>query len=222
MFEFIPELHQYYLDGRRIPATTQVLDDYGLVDYDGVPEHILRAKAELGTEVHEHCLAMDLERLDWGMVTDEQMPYVLAWESFRATGRFEAFILERRGHAWVDGLPYGFTADREGLLDRRPAVLEIKTTSNVERSWGPQLAAYASGLYAADKTVRHRVAVHLKPNGTYALHAYSDVRDYVVFKLALRQWWERNGGNSNGSNGTDRSGQACAADRGPGHAANGQ
>jgi hypothetical protein len=45
-------------------------------------------------------------------------------------------------------------------------------------------------LRAIDGIARRRVAVHLKPNGSYSLLSLSDTKDYQVFKwaLALKHW----------------------------------
>ena len=45
-------------------------------------------------------------------------------------------FIEYRGVSEVDGMKYGWTLDRTGLLFKRRSLCELKCTANVEPSWG--------------------------------------------------------------------------------------
>jgi len=87
--------------------------------------------------------------------------------------------------------------DREGILNREPLVLEIKTAETAEPSWGLQVAAYALGLPrpCLPPFEYHRVVVQLKPAGTYKLHTFSGPDEPRAFKSALHlaYWALRHG-----------------------------
>jgi hypothetical protein len=206
-FQFIEETHTYLNGGRVVPSVTQILERAGLVCYDHIPKPILDHKAEVGTAAHAAAHYFDEGDLQLTTVDDEVMPYLDAWMLFRQETRFAARAIERRGIARVDGMEYGYTFDRDGLLDGRATLLEIKCTAGVEISWGPQTAAYEMALRAEDGVARQRVAVHLKPTGSYSLLKLSEVKDYQVWTwaLALEVWKQSKGrGYGYGSPRTER------------------
>lgn len=185
---FVPETHTYLVDGREVRSVTQILNDVGLINYDLVPQAVLDRKAQIGTAAHAASWYLDQNDLNWETVAPEVEPYVLGWDKCMHEVDFipDEDGIEKRGIAELDGFRYGFTLDRKGRFCGRPAILEIKCTAAVEVSWGPQLSAYESAEFARDGVRRIRVVVHLKPNETYELHPYDDVRDYQVFRWALR------------------------------------
>jgi len=184
-FQFVPETHTYLTEGRVVPSVTQILECAGLVCYDHIPKPILDHKAEIGTAAHAAAHYFDEGDLEASTVDDEVMPYLSGWIKFRRETNFTAKAIEQRGIASIDGMEYGYTFDRDGVLNGRPTLLEIKCTAGIEISWGPQTAAYEMALRAQDGHARHRVAVHLKPNGTYSLISLSETKDYQVFRWAL-------------------------------------
>jgi hypothetical protein len=191
-WEFIPESHTYVAGGRVVPSVTQVLDAVGLISYDHIPQAILDHKADVGTAAHAACHFLDEGELDWQTVDPEVEPYVRAWELFRNQTDFAHELVEHRGISEVDGMQFGFTLDRTGTFRGKPVLIEIKCTSNVELSWGPQTAAYAMAQAKLDGQRRFRMATHLKPNGTYALIPFSQVGDFQIFKAALAiETWKR-------------------------------
>ena len=54
MIEFREADHKYYADGKHLISVTQLMRKHGLApSYDGVPDEVLRAKAERGTLIHK-------------------------------------------------------------------------------------------------------------------------------------------------------------------------
>ena len=159
-----------------------------MVCYEGIPDAVLNRKAEIGTAAHAASFYYDEGDLDESSVDPVVLGYVNAWKRFRRESDFEREFIEYRGVSEVDGMKYGWTLDRTGPLFKRRSLLELKCTANVEPSWGPQTSAYEMavrriGNYAGP--FRRRIAVWLKPNGTYRLISYGEVQDFQIFKLAL-------------------------------------
>jgi hypothetical protein len=197
-FQFVPETHSYLQDGREIRSVTQILNDVGLVDYSHIPESVLDHKAEIGTAAHAAAHYFDEGDLDWNTVDSEVIPYLSAWTKFREEAEFSPRLIEQRGIATLRGMRYGYTLDREGTLNGKDTLLEIKCTAGVEISWGPQMAAYELALRAQDGRARQRVAVHLQKDGRYVLIPFNEVADYKVFEWALGiESWKRTKGKVN-------------------------
>lgn len=198
---FIPETHTYLKEGIRVASVTQILEAGGLVCYEGIPDAVLNHKADVGRAVHAATHYYDEGTLNWPTVDDEVLGYLEGWEKFRAETGFVISKdgIEHRGIATLTGMEYGYTFDRDGLLNSRPTLLELKCTAGVEISWGPQTAAYEHALRQKDGRGRHRVVVHLRPNGTYSLYSYTDPKDYQIFGAALLlESWKKSRGKNYG------------------------
>lgn len=179
--------HTYRVDGRRWPSVTQVLDRYaGLED---VPPDILRRAAEFGTHVHAACHLYNEERLDWDALDPGLVGHVKGWQRFLdETGAVvlssECRVVSRR---------HGFA----GTLDARVAwgktirLIDIKSTSSLPRTVGPQTAGYLEAwAEMTGERMRDRYCCQLIGNGEYRLHRLNDPRDWERFKAALvvHQW----------------------------------
>jgi hypothetical protein len=194
-----------YLDAKmqRVPGVTHTLESAGLVCYQHIPTAVLSHKADVGAAAHAATHYYDEGDLEITTVDEEVMGYLEGWMKFRRETKVEIHSCEQRGIVLLDGMPYGGTFDRDVTLSGARTLIEIKCTAGVEISWGPQTAAYEIGLRAIDGKVRRRVAVHLKPDGTYSLVPLADVKDYQVWKwaLALEIWKQTKGkGYGYGSN----------------------
>jgi len=198
-FQFIPETHTYLDGGRAVASVTQILERAGLVCYAGIPAGILEHKAEVGTAAHAACHYYDEGDLDESTIGEEVFGYLEGWKKFRRETDFVPTLIEYRGIAEVDGMRYGYTLDRVGTLLGKSHLIEIKCTAGIEISWGPQTCAYEMAIRKPGEPVRRRVAVWLKPNGTYQLVALNDVQDYMVFRWALGlELWKQRQGRTNG------------------------
>lgn len=199
-FTFVSEGHQYFnARGVRVLSVTQILNNVGLVNYDGIPQETLDHKAAIGTAAHAACHYFDESDLDMETLDPEVLPYVQAWERFRSETDFVPELIEHRGIATIDGIEYGFTLDRIGQFNGHPTLIEIKCTAGVEVSWGSQCAAYALAM-KAEYPKLFRLAVHLKPNATYSLVPLNDIRDYQIFRSALAiETYKHTVGRKNGN-----------------------
>jgi len=214
-FQFDEALHAYVVDNRLQPHVTGILQQYGIIDYTGVPQPTLERKTIIGQLVHKATHYRDEDGLTielalaqiieahaeqmraLGIYAEELCGYASGWMTFLRESDFQCFegYFERRYVATVNGMRYGMTIDRAGMLRRRPTILDLKCTAAREPSWPIQLAGYALGLPKPPNVVRwERAAVWLKPEGKYQLcpggRNHSDIvierRDEEVFLAALR------------------------------------
>lgn len=219
--QFDAALHQYSVDNNLVPVhVTGILEQYGLIDYSGVPRFTLERKQLIGDLVHRITAYHDLDGLSidlaLGMVLDEEeeqcltfevsrddvSPYCLAHLRFLKESGFTSIpgMIERRHVATVNGMRYGMTVDDAGYLNKLPTILDKKCTHGKEKSWGVQLAGYALGLPKPVQVVRwERANLWLKPDATYSILPGGRVatdrtkerRDEEVFMAALRlSWWK--------------------------------
>jgi hypothetical protein len=194
--QFDPVEHVYTQDGVVIPSVTQILEEVGLTDYDDIPRRVLARKSEIGLAAHLACELLDEDDLVRESVPASVMPYVAAYERFKAEAGFEPAMLERRMVAELNGMKYGMTPDRVGLFRERPSVLDLKCAAQVQKCWGIQLAGYALGLPRPKTTPRYdRYVIWLRPDETYRVLPFADVTDEHVFQWSLGLvWWKRNAG----------------------------
>lgn len=184
---FEREDHSYRKpDGTQVISATQVLKLSGAINYDGIPPAILAHAAWRGTLVHEatalYDKGQDVESLY--EMPEEILPYYRAWQAFVQEFDFIPDVdeIERPRVVTVSGIEYAMTPDVPGLMRGIPTVIEKKTTVAKHPCWGLQLAAYEAGL-KRPKGYRNyqRVAVQLKPDGTFKPHLFEDPSDFSVF-----------------------------------------
>lgn len=176
--------HTYRVDGRRWPSVTQCLDRYAGLEH--VDPEVLRRAAQFGTHVHAACHLYNEERLDWAKLDPPLVPYVRGWVRFlEDVGGVvlgsEVRVLSRR---------HGFcgTLDARVAWGRSTRLVDIKSTSSVPRTVGPQTAAYAEAWHEmTGQRIRDRYVVHLtgRDDPGYSLTALKDPLDWQRFKAAL-------------------------------------
>lgn len=187
---FQEEGHIYRLGGEIVPSVTTVLEAEGFYKLDGIPESVLDFAGKRGDLGHAATALYDLNDLDETALDAQLRPYLEAWKLFRDEAMFTPKLVEH----WVCSVTrlYAGTLDRTGLLGFVPAVLDIKLTAQMSATTGIQLAAYLEAL--GDPTIRKRVGVQLRPDGTYRMQEYKDRNDFKVWHNALEnyQWKVKN------------------------------
>lgn len=184
--QFDEGLHEYRLDGRRLPSVTQLLAP--LVDYSQVPKETLERAQQLGTAVHRMTELHDKEDLDEESLSNELRPYLEGWKKFRTECQFEPVTVEHRmSHPTFR---YAGTSDRTGAIKGRLAVLDIKKMFVLGPHIGPQLAAYQKLHETEGLKVIDRYALGLRPDGTYRLQPFTDPLDWQCFlsHLTIHNW----------------------------------
>lgn len=184
--------HTYRFEGQVVPSVTQVLKP--LTDLSHVDPDLLAAASAFGTAVHKACELDDLKQLDEEALDPELAPYLAAWRKFCRDYDVRWDLVEMR--VFHRQLRYAGTLDRFGLVriaphlaQRVPAMVDIKSGTQLYPSVGPQLAAYHRAVPTASITTK-RLAVQLKPDATYFAKWHEDPTDFAVFAslLTLRGW----------------------------------
>ena len=169
MIHFDEATHTYSLDGKKLPSVTEIC---GLLNNWGdINPAILMQAARRGTVVHEYC-----ELADYGVDEDgiEVEPYlggyVIAYMRFLRDYRPLWEMVEQKVYSEQFG--FAGTLDRFGTIDGKPVLLDIKTSSSVNKLqkiiWACQLSAYQLLLAKEGEDIR-RWNLVLKRDGKYQI-----------------------------------------------------
>lgn len=165
------ERHDYLLDGRPIPGCTSILQRAGYVDLSMVPAHVLQAKAEFGTKIHEFTHWYDEGDLDLNDLIGfpEYARRVEGWAQFREDWDFTPDLewSEKPLAICVNGMSFGLKPDCIGAGrfghggTSAMCVIEKKTTVNIERAAELQTAAQALIIKSPDNPIPPRIICQL-------------------------------------------------------------
>lgn len=179
---FEADSHTYRVGGTRLPSVTEILAP--IVDYSMVPPDVLAAAAEFGRNVHLATHLYDLGELDFEQLDPALDPYVRAWARFMEESG--AVVIASEQPVVHAKLGYAGTPDRVLAWRDRLVVPDLKSTSVVPRSVGPQTVAYARAYQAMrGGRVPARYCIHLRADGTYRAHARRDPADWSMFLSCL-------------------------------------
>jgi hypothetical protein len=183
--------HQYHTpDGRACPSVTQVLPE--------LPEHLkynqnFIDKTELGTRVHfatqvidcggaplkpitlhvlnTKCLPDDPD-VPFAKYQEQDVPYVNAWIKCRQQHKMDIRAVEKR--VFSVKYDYAGAVDRVAVIEDALTIIDIKTVTELSPTVALQLAGYAIA-YMEENGIKYppdRVAVQLKPDGTFVWKKY--------------------------------------------------
>jgi len=186
------ERHDYLLDGRPIPGCTSILQRAGYVDLSMVPAHVLQAKAEFGTKIHEFTHWYDEGDLDLNDLIGfpEYARRVEGWAQFREDWDFTPDLewSEKPLAICVNGSTFGVKPDCFGVGRFGPggtsllSTVEKKCTAEIERSAELQTAAQALAIKSLTVPIPGRIVCQLLDerdrNGKY-------YRDEALFLACL-------------------------------------
>jgi hypothetical protein len=192
---FKPEDHTYWLGRHRLPSVTEILQP--LTDFRFVREDVLQWKSDLGRAVHRAIELHLLDDLEYDSLGGEVAQYFAQFLEFQRDSNFRAIATEL-----VVSHPLGYagTLDAVGVINRKVAVIDWKTTTALSPTVGLQTAAYAN---AVDKTpgdipsVEGRRYVLRLSTDNYKLHQIPTSKyagDLLTFASLLRvhQWCAEN------------------------------
>lgn len=169
--EFEAETHSYTVNGASVPSVSDIIAPL-TIDLRKVDPYVLQLAASRGTAVHELTEEFDTN----GSVEcdePELYGYLAAYISFLRDYNIKEW--DYIEHQMTNG-EFAGTADRIGMIDYVPTVVDIKTSSKVDMlRTAVQTEAYAK-LYGAepDHIVFSTAVLHLKKNGTYSYHTFTD------------------------------------------------
>lgn len=184
---FDESAHAYYMGGVRVPGVTSILSP--LVNFAGIPAHVLEAKADLGRRVHAATEFDDDGDLDESTVEHDVRPYLDAYRKFRAETGAVVVANERRVYEPI--YRYAGQLDRILNIGCENWLVDLKTCFTTPISAGPQTAAYLRALN--DASVTRRAALRLRADGTYRLDPLTNADDWSVFLscLTLQRYLEK-------------------------------
>jgi hypothetical protein len=185
---------QYVVDGKRVVSVTEALEIAGIVDLSGIPLRLLELARDRGKAAHRVTAMIDLGE-DVGRISDDVKPYAEAWQRFRVDTGFKSDLIEYVVRH--ERLGYAGTLDRFGPLNGCETLIDVKCGYQPGAWTGLQLAGYDLALEYEryiDKPSK-RMAVSLKPDGTYSIQQFRKHSDRADFLAAVRvaQWLIRHG-----------------------------
>ena len=189
--------HQYYLNDKKIPGCTSIIQGCGISDLSGIPRFILDKKSALGNAVHEYTHWWDENDLDLNDLKPFPDYYnrTLGWTQFREDWNYKPHATEIVLAIRVNGMTFGVKPDSLGTgnfgTNGEPwlATVEKKCTVDIEPAHEIQTAAQALAL-KADCPIPARIIVQLLPEPDklgkyYHMQECKEPSDERVFLSAL-------------------------------------
>ena len=160
---FFDEGHKYTLDGEELPSVSQLTRFISREIYGEVGQFNLDRAAERGTAVHKATELLD--KYGTAEIDEDISPYLKAYIAFRKEHKCDWQKIEYATHH-PDNL-YAGTLDRVGMVDGKLVVLEIKTSSTIQKPlYTAQLNLYRKMLPGP---IEQLIILHLRKDGTYKL-----------------------------------------------------
>lgn len=177
--------HSYFVDGKRVPSVTEVCSLLTADKYSG-GQALIHAAAVRGTAVHELCALYDMDALP-DEIDPSYSGYLKAWAAFCRDYRPQWLWIEKPlGSQRLAG-----TVDRIGIIDGHTVIVDIKTTSSMDRvskiSLACQLAAYAYlAMYSGINVIYDAgIGVQLRKDGTYTVHRQKKIEEKYGFSSVM-------------------------------------
>ncbi len=170
--EFDDVKHTYRVNGVELPAVSDIISPITYSKYR-VDAAVINQAAHRGTVIHDWCMRYDLDSIGG---KDEISPdialYLKAWKAFchDYSPEWEYIEMPMASHEGFAG-----TVDRIGLIDGKRCVVDIKTTSSMDRSSKVALACQLQAYkrLAIDNGLPDMYdgfGVQLKKDGTYTVY----------------------------------------------------
>ena len=160
---FFDECHKYTLDGEELPSVSELTRFISREIYGDVGQFNLDRAADRGTAVHKATELLD--KYGTAEIDEDIAPYLQAYIAFRKEHKCEWQKIEYATHH-PENL-YAGTLDRVGTIDGKLVVLDIKTSSTIQKPlYTAQLNLYRKML---PDPIEQLVILHLKKDGTYKL-----------------------------------------------------
>lgn len=186
--EFNKELHEYTLNGVRLPSVTEILGP--LQDFSMIRPEVLEAAREFGQHVHDACDLFDRGELDWQSLDPSLVPYVEGWKLFIEESG--AVVIGSETQVVHEKLGYAGSPDKVLAWGNRIVIPDLKATAIVPKTVGAQTAAYAEAYHSMHGGKKpERYCIHLQ-DGKYRTHPRKDPADWSLFVSALNCWRFRN------------------------------
>lgn len=173
---FQEEDHTYEVNGEVIPSVSEIIRFISREVYGDVSQYVLDNAADRGTRVHKATQMLDVVH---DVECDEDIvQYVQAYVQFLREHKPEWRFIEKS--MYHPELMYAGTIDRYGNLDGKKTILDIKTSSSLQKVlYGAQLNLYRKMFIANFHDVERIAVLHLTKDGKYKLVDF-DIDDSVA------------------------------------------
>jgi hypothetical protein len=191
--DFDPKSHEYSWNGKRLAHVTEILHVSGIRHlFPGDPATMTLA-AWRGSLIHAATQSVD-QGVDPRVSEEALAGYIAAYADFCSTHLFVPSPDWTEQPICDPDLGVAGTPDRVGFIGEHliGTVLDLKT-GEPDPATAVQLAAYRFMLRANNFPVAHRLSVHLRPNGKFRVHEYTDSGDEAAFLAAVTiyRWQQR-------------------------------
>jgi hypothetical protein len=187
--QFDEELHEYRINGARVPSVTEVLKPIQTL---GGSEEVREHKRQLGKAVDKAIELHEQDDLDVDSLDPEAVPFFEGWLKFKADTGFHGVLMQPV--VWSTKLR---CAGKPDLLGNRGHTREIDELIDVKCVWtidaatAIQTAGYTLlGSHSHGWKIKRRGSVQLLRDGTYRYHPYTNPADQHVFTalLSIHAW----------------------------------
>lgn len=163
---FNEDAHEYQVNGEIIPSVSEIIRFIAREVYGEVVQSVLDNAADRGTRVHKATQMLDVVH---DVECDEDIvPYVQAYVQFLRDHKPKWDAIEKS--FYNPECKYCGTVDRIGDLDGKKTLVDIKTSSSLQKVlYGAQLNLYRMGLKANGVEVERIVILHLTKDKGYKI-----------------------------------------------------
>ena len=163
---FNSDKHEYEVDGELMPSVSEIIRFISREVYGDVTQYVLDNAADRGTRVHNATQMLDVVH---DVECDEDIvPYVQAYVDFLKKYNPKWDLIE---HSFYNPeCKYCGTIDRYGELEGKKTIVDIKTSSSIQKVLhGAQLNLYRMGLVANGYGVERTIILQLTKDGKYKI-----------------------------------------------------
>lgn len=181
---FDEELHEYRINGAKVPSVTEVLKPIITV---GGSEAVREHKRQLGKAVDKAIELYEQDDLDVESLDPEAVPFFEGWLKFRQDTGFRGVIMQPV--VWSTRLRCAGKPDLLGNRGQTRVVdelLDVKCVWTIDPATAIQTAGYTLlGAESHGWKIKRRGSVQLLRDGKYSYHPYTNPNDEHVFKSLL-------------------------------------
>lgn len=158
--------HIYEVDGEVMPSVSEIIRFIAREVYGDVVQSVLDNAADRGTRVHKATQMLDVVG---DVECDEDIvPYVTAYVQFVKEHKPKWDLIEKS--MFNPAEKYAGTVDRIGMLDGKKTIVDIKTSSAIQKVlYGAQLNLYRMMAHENGIEVERLVILHLTKDKGYKL-----------------------------------------------------
>ena len=183
VLEFDEQKHEYNVLGTKLPSVTEIIGPLTYTKYK-IDAGVIEQAAHKGAMTHELTAAYDRGDLeDDSSIPADGAMYYKAWKDFCHDYQVEWKYIELP----LACASFAGTVDRIGMIDGKLVVVDIKTTSSMDRASKialvTQLHGYSVLCRENDIPVvfSSAVGVQLKKDGTYTVHEIEKISQKYQF-----------------------------------------